>query len=71
MTTDTPFTRNMAKCRLCGDVIESRHTHDFVRCKCREIFVDGGLEYLRAGASDFNNFIRIDKSNIDEIETSD
>jgi hypothetical protein len=54
--------RNVAKCRLCGDIIESRHRHDFVRCKCGEIFVDGGLEYLRAGALDFNNFINLSET---------
>jgi hypothetical protein len=41
--------RNRARCRRCGDVIESRHRHDFVSCGCRAIFVDGGMDYLRAG----------------------
>lgn len=39
--------RNSAKCRKCGDEIESRHRHDFVRCECGAIAVDGGREYLR------------------------
>lgn len=38
---------NKAKCLKCGDVIESKHRHDFVGCKCGAIFVDGGKEYLR------------------------
>ena len=42
--------RNRARCRRCGDVIESTHVHDFVRCKCHAIFVDGGLEYVRRGS---------------------
>jgi hypothetical protein len=37
------------RCRKCGDVIQSRHVHDFVLCTCRKIFVDGGSEYLRCG----------------------
>ena len=41
--------RNAAQCRLCGDIIESRSTHDFVMCKCKSCFVDGGHEYLRRG----------------------
>jgi len=41
--------RNAAQCRKCGDVIESRHRHDFVRCSCGAIFVDGGRDYARAG----------------------
>ena len=35
------------KCKHCGDVIVSKHVHDFVWCKCRKIAVDGGDEYLR------------------------
>ena len=38
---------NKAQCRLCGDVIESKHRHDFVWCKCQAIAVDGGKAYLK------------------------
>ena len=38
---------NKAKCLLCGDIIESKHVHDYKTCKCGKIAVDGGLEYLR------------------------
>ncbi len=41
--------RNRARCRKCGDVIESVHRHDFRWCKCHTIFVDGGKDYLRRG----------------------
>lgn len=44
---------NKAQCLKCNDIIESKHVHDFVSCKCGCIFVDGGLEYLRRGAEDF------------------
>ena len=40
---------NRAKCGACGDIIESTHRHDFVRCGCGKTFVDGGLNYLRRG----------------------
>ena len=43
---------NRAKCLSCGDIIESKHRHDFVWCKCGRIFVDGGLAYLRRGWPD-------------------
>jgi hypothetical protein len=33
---------------LCGDVLESKHRHDFVRCKCGKSFLDGGDDYFRA-----------------------
>jgi len=52
--------RNRAKCKLCLSLIESFSTHDFVRCSCGEIFVDGGQSYLRCGANDFKNFIRVE-----------
>ena len=53
---DTRITRNAAQCLKCNDIIESRHRHDWVSCKCGEIFVDGGLSYIRAGANSFQNF---------------
>jgi hypothetical protein len=43
------ITRNVAQCRKCGDTIESTHRHDFVRCGCDAIFLDGGTEYIRYG----------------------
>lgn len=50
---------NKAKCKLCGDIIESKYTHNFVRCRCGEIFVDGGKEYLRRGAKDLSNILEL------------
>ena len=38
---------NKAKCLKCGDVIESKHRHDFVTCKCGALSVDGGRDYLK------------------------
>ena len=34
--------KNMIKCNLCGDIIESKHRHDYVTCKCGSCSVDGG-----------------------------
>lgn len=39
--------RNRARCRKCGDIIESRYRHDFVTCKCEAVSVDGGRDYFR------------------------
>lgn len=47
--------KNRARCRKCKDIIESTHDHDFKFCTCGEIFVDGGLSYLRRGANSFAN----------------
>jgi len=51
--------KNRAKCKLCGDIIESFHQHDFVHCRCGEIAVDGG-EGLRCIAKNWENFLRVD-----------
>lgn len=37
------------RCRKYGDIIESKHRHDFQTCKCMSIFIDGGKEYSRIG----------------------
>jgi Zn finger protein HypA/HybF involved in hydrogenase expression len=47
------LTRNAARCKKCGDVIESTDRHEFVTCTCKSISVDGGLAYLRRVASDW------------------
>lgn len=50
---------NKAQCKICNDIIESKYRHNFVSCKCGEIFVDGGKDYLRRGAGNFENFIEL------------
>lgn len=52
--------KNRAKCRLCGDVIESLTQYDIVECSCKEISIWGGEYELRCHARDFKNFLRID-----------
>ena len=59
---------NKAKCKICEDEVESIGRHSFVKCKCGEIFVDGGKSYLRHGANNFDNFI--DLSVVEQIERS-
>lgn len=53
---------NAAKCRKCEDTIISRHRHDFVRCRCGAIAVDGGLDYCRriGNYKDFQEIIEVD-----------
>lgn len=41
--------RNICKCKICGDVIESKTVHDFKECSCGACFTDGGTEYVRRG----------------------
>ena len=46
--------QNEAQCMKCGDIIVSKHVHDFAACRCGAIFVDGGMEYLRRGGEEEN-----------------
>lgn len=39
--------KNKGKCKLCGDIIESKYRHDFVTCNCGALSLDGGLAYRR------------------------
>ena len=41
--------RNIAKCKKCGTIIESKSRHQMVWCNCHSIFVDGGQDYIRRG----------------------
>ena len=41
--------KNTAACRVCGDVLVSRHRHDWVQCTCKRVFIDGGSDYVRRG----------------------
>lgn len=38
---------NKIQCKVCGDIVESKHVHDYVTCSCGSVSVDGGKEYLR------------------------
>jgi hypothetical protein len=41
--------RSRIQCKTCKTIIESKHRHDLVTCKCGDIFLDGGLDYQRIG----------------------
>jgi hypothetical protein len=39
-----------ATCKKCGDVLISRHRHDYVMCTCdNKTMLDGGTDYQRYG----------------------
>lgn len=42
---------NAYKCPCCKDIVYSRALHDFRRCTCCNMFVDGGFDYTRLGFS--------------------
>lgn len=35
------------KCKLCGDIIQSKHRWDMTWCKCEKIAIDGGDHYVK------------------------
>jgi hypothetical protein len=44
--------RNSIRCKICGDIIESRYRHEYVTCSCGACAVDGGHDYLRRSFKD-------------------
>jgi hypothetical protein len=58
--------QNAVNCLSCGDLIVSKHRHDFVTCTCGAISVDGGQEYLRR-VGDFANAVDLSWSLSDEL----
>jgi hypothetical protein len=44
-----------ATCKKCGDVLISRHRHDYVMCTCdNKSMLDGGTDYQRYGGVDLD-----------------
>lgn len=61
--------KNKIKCKTCGDIIESKRTHEFVTCSCQTCSVDGGLSYLKRCAPSRDSFEELSiVENQDEIE---
>lgn len=46
------------ECPKCGYIMFSRARHDFRYCPCENVFVDGGLDYLRFGGEDISTIKR-------------
>ena len=42
---------NKLKCKKCGDIIQSKHRHDMVWCKCGAIAIDGGGDYCKVSGN--------------------
>jgi hypothetical protein len=50
---------NAVLCLDCGEKLVSRHVHDYKTCSCpNEAMVDGGLEYERYGAKNFDRIVK-------------
>lgn len=57
-------------CLQCGDVIQSKFRHDFVRCGCGAIALDGGSSYTKF-VGEFTNFIPVDDPDYEGIDLED
>lgn len=49
----TAILENSVVCGWCGVKVYSWYRHDYRECPCGETIVDGGLDYLRHGGSNF------------------
>lgn len=61
---------NRIQCDSCKDIITSRHTHDYVTCKCGNITNDGGTSYFHRGWKDgatYTDMSLYTDSNFEEI----
>jgi predicted RNA-binding Zn-ribbon protein involved in translation (DUF1610 family) len=58
--------RNKAKCLKCGEVIESRHRHDYVTYKCGNLSVDGGRDYIRRCYRDIDTVEELSETDSEE-----
>jgi hypothetical protein len=54
-------------CQLCNDIVQSKHRHDFVECKCGESFLDGGDDYFRASIT----MVKIDMDPDDSMDSDE
>ena len=44
-----PITQQGVRCPHCAEEIFSNERHDFVACKCKKTYIDGGFDYIRVG----------------------
>lgn len=62
------LTKNAAQCLECLDIVESKHRHDFVSCRCGAMFTDGGLSYIRRGAKDADRVLDLSEYEVSVTE---
>jgi hypothetical protein len=46
---------NAAQCTHCKDYLVSKHRHDFTRCSCDALNIDGGTDYVRVTGFGYKN----------------
>ena len=58
---------NKIQCKHCGEISESKHVHDLVKCKCEACAVDGGHDYLKRSYKNSSEEDFIELSEKEEI----
>lgn len=51
--------KNSAQCLNCGYILISVFRHDFKECSCKNLFVDGGFDYIRRGVKNETQFVEL------------
>lgn len=51
-------------CAQCLDVIQSEHRHDFKRCGCGAIAIDGGSDYTKLMGNPEDIIWDLDRTNL-------
>lgn len=63
--------KNRARCKNCGDIIESNYRNDIKSCRCGAITVDGGHDYIRHIRRGFDKRENLENLNILLYDMSD
>jgi predicted class III extradiol MEMO1 family dioxygenase len=63
--------RSIYQCKECGDIIESKHRHDFTTCQCGNLSIDGGLDYTRIIYDKENSWIDLSEYKEEENESKE
>ena len=47
---DKKYFKNKIRCKICGDIVESKFVHSYAPCSCGACFTDGGYQIPGDGA---------------------
>lgn len=50
---------NKEQCKLCGDILISKSTHNKKSCSCGNLTVDGGMDYIKRNWKQKDSFIEL------------
>lgn len=59
MSQDKNSKVNATVALCCGTILHSKHRHDFVTCKCGQLSIDGGNDYIKIVGDKTKYYYRI------------